>query len=119
MRERAGLRPLLVVFAVLSLVATAIASNATGSSSRSQNTAPASLAGTPAAPFSTGTRMAPGGGWVPAAAYPRTNVRYALADLGEMLYVIGGVSDGTRIPDVNRYNASTNAWAPLAPIPVA
>ena len=36
-----------------------------------------------------------------------------------MLYVIGGVSDGTRIPDVNRYNATTNAWAPLAPIPVA
>ena len=36
-----------------------------------------------------------------------------------MLYVIGGVSDGTQVTDVNRYNATTNAWTPLAPIPVA
>ena len=35
------------------------------------------------------------------------------------MYVIGGVSDGTRIPDVNRYDATTNAWTPRAPIPVA
>ena len=33
--------------------------------------------------------------------------------------MLGGVSDGTRIPDVNRYDATTNAWTPLAPIPVA
>jgi hypothetical protein len=25
-----------------------------------------------------------------------------------------GVSNGTRIPDVNRYNATTNTWTPLA-----
>ena len=46
-------------------------------------------------------------------------MRYAFADSGEDFYVIGGVSNGTRIPDVNRYNAGTNAWTPRAPIPVS
>ena len=49
----------------------------------------------------------------------RTIVRYAYAQIGEDLYVLGGVSDGTRVPDVNKYSATTNSWTPLAPIPVA
>src|SRR5207247_7081821 len=55
--------------------------------------------------------------WVAGAVYPRNIVRYAFAQVGENLYVLGGVSDGTRVPDVNKYNATTNTWTPLAPIP--
>ena len=46
-------------------------------------------------------------------------MRYAFGESGENLYVFGGVADGTRVPDVNRYNATTDTWTPLAPIPVA
>src|SRR4029077_20198272 len=53
------------------------------------------------------------------APYSQTIVRYAFAQNGEDHYVIGGVSDGTRVNTVNRYNATTNTWTPLAPIPVA
>ena len=31
--------------------------------------------------------------------------------------MLGGVSNGTIINDVNRYNATTNTWTPRAPIP--
>ena len=54
---------------------------------------------------------------MPAAPYPRTNVRYAFADQGEDLWVLGGVSNGAIHNDVNRYNATTNTWTPRAPIP--
>src|SRR5262249_40128149 len=57
--------------------------------------------------------------WVPGAVYPRTIVRYAFGQVGQDLYVIGGVSNGQRVGDVNKYNATTNTWTPLAPIPVA
>ena len=46
-------------------------------------------------------------------------MRYAFGENGENLYVFGGVADGTRVPDVNRYNATSDTWTPLAPIPVA
>ena len=49
---------------------------------------------------------------------PANIARYAFAQVGEDLYVLGGVSDGTRVNTVNRYNAVTNTWTPLAPIPV-
>src|SRR5580765_4417746 len=58
-------------------------------------------------------------GWNPAAPYPLNDVRYAFGENGENLYVFGGVADGTRVPDVNRYNATTTTWTPLAPLPVA
>src|SRR5438093_11050265 len=72
----------------------------------------------PAAPAGAFSMVAPYA-WVPAAVYPRTITRYAFTQVGEDLYVLGGVSDGTRVPDVNKYNATTNTWTPLAPIPVA
>src|SRR5690349_1092123 len=57
--------------------------------------------------------------WAAGAVYPSTIVRYAYAQSGQDLYVLGGVSDGTRVSAANRYNATTNAWTPLAPVPVA
>ena len=57
--------------------------------------------------------------WIPAAPYPTSIVRYAFAQVDENLYVIGGVSDGSVVSAVNVYNATTNTWSPLAPIPVA
>ena len=123
MRER--LRPWSWALALASLVllATVLSGTAIGASNdRAAVTASSSTTNLPRgsnlARGSYGS-VSPFGSWTPAAPYPRTNVRYAFADLGEMLYVIGGVSDGTRITDVNRYNATTNAWTPLAPIPVA
>src|SRR5262245_27166898 len=81
---------------------------------------PASVLGVagPAAPVGARGPVMPTA-WVPAATYPVTDVRYAFADAGEDLYVIGGVSNGTRIPDVNRYNATTDMWTSRAPIPVS
>src|SRR5262249_39293231 len=61
----------------------------------------------------------PPGQWDTAAPYPQSDVRYAFAQSGEDHYVIRGVSDGTRINAVNKYNATTDSWTPLAPIPVA
>src|SRR2546430_1209711 len=57
--------------------------------------------------------------WVASSPYPINIVRYAFAQVGENLYVIGGVSDGDRVSDANKYNATTNTWSSLAPIPVA
>ena len=46
-----------------------------------------------------------------------TIVRYAFAQVGEDMYVMGGVNDGAIINSVNRYNAVTNTWTPLADMP--
>ncbi len=51
--------------------------------------------------------------------YPTTITRYAYAQSGQDLYVLGGVSDGVRVATANRYNATTNIWASIAPVPVA
>ena len=59
------------------------------------------------------------GDWTPASPYPLNNVRYAFGQNGETMYVVGGVADGTRVPDTNKYDATTDTWSPLAPIPVA
>jgi hypothetical protein len=55
--------------------------------------------------------------WVAGAAYPSTITRYAFAQAGSDLYVLGGVSDGTVVTTMNRYNASTNMWTPRAALP--
>jgi hypothetical protein len=55
--------------------------------------------------------------WTAATPYPRGIVRYAFADTGESFYVIGGVSNGTRIDEVRRYDVSTNTWTLRAPLP--
>jgi hypothetical protein len=57
--------------------------------------------------------------WIPGAVYPSTISRYAFAQVGSDIYVMGGVSNGTRVTTMNRYNASTNTWTPLAAVPVA
>jgi hypothetical protein len=56
--------------------------------------------------------------WTAAATYPTTIARYGFAQVGQDLYVISGVSNGAIVNTVNRYNATTNVWSPLAPIPV-
>ncbi|HKP70990.1 MAG TPA: kelch repeat-containing protein [Pyrinomonadaceae bacterium] len=57
--------------------------------------------------------------WNTATVYPTTIVRYAFADNGEDFYLIGGVSNGTRVVNVNRYNTASGVWTPLAPLPAA
>jgi hypothetical protein len=57
--------------------------------------------------------------WVVAQAYPSTIVRYGFVQVGSDSYVIGGVSDGSRVTTMNRYNAATNTWTPRAAVPVA
>jgi hypothetical protein len=62
----------------------------------------------------------PSGLWVAAAPIPQGVVRYAHAQcLGEnRFYVISGVTTGgTLTGQVARYDASTNAWTPLAAFP--
>ncbi len=52
--------------------------------------------------------------WATATAYPIIIGRYAFAQVGEDLYVIGGVSNGAIVATANRYNAGTNTWTPIA-----
>jgi len=61
------------------------------------------------------------GGWVPA--LPLTGaglVRYAHAQCigSNSFYLISGVANGAIVTTVQRYDAGTNTWNPLAPIPV-
>ena len=55
--------------------------------------------------------------WIAAAPYPQVVSRYAFVQNGEDIYVISGFSGGGNTDAVNRYNATTNTWTPLAPIP--
>ena len=60
------------------------------------------------------------GTWIPGATLPVGVVRYAMAQCaGEnMFYTISGVTTGGQLTTANqRYNAATNTWATLAPIP--
>ena len=60
------------------------------------------------------------GTWIPGATLPTGVVRYAHAQcLGEnIFYAISGVAPGGVITPANqRYNAATNTWTTLAPIP--
>jgi hypothetical protein len=78
------------------------------------NTATATATATP-----TATVACTPGAWTAAAPVPIPISRYAFARNGQDLYVLGGVSNGSRVATVNRYNATTNVWTPLANIPVA
>jgi hypothetical protein len=62
---------------------------------------------------------APNASWAVATTYPIPIARYAFAQNGDDMYVISGVTSGALTPTVRRYNAVTNAWTPLADIPVA
>ena len=62
----------------------------------------------------------PGGGpgpWTTGNPYPITDVRYGFVQTATHLYVFGGVSDGTRVNNVNRMDLSTGTWEPRAPMP--
>jgi hypothetical protein len=64
----------------------------------------------------------PCGSWFnTTASYPITDVRYgfAQANVGgtNYFYVFGGVSNGTRVNNVNRYNLTTGLWEARAPMP--
>ena len=45
-----------------------------------------------------------------ASPYPTTIVRYGFAQTATDFYVFGGVSDGLRVTNVNRYNLATGMW---------
>ena len=44
-------------------------------------------------------------------------MRYGFAQTATHFYVFGGVSDGTRVPDVNRLDLATGTWESRAPMP--
>ncbi len=56
--------------------------------------------------------------WFSATSYPETICRYAFAQVGEDLYVMSGVDNGSVVNTCNRYNTGTNAWTPLAAVPI-
>jgi dockerin type I repeat protein/Kelch motif protein len=55
--------------------------------------------------------------WTAGAVSPPV-ARYAFAQAGEDLYVISGEGAAGPVTTVKRYNATTNVWTTLAPIPV-
>jgi PKD repeat protein len=60
--------------------------------------------------------------WNMATPYPMGIVRYGQAQCAgdtNSFYIIGGVSNGSIVADVNRYDADTDTWTPLAPMPGA
>src|SRR4029450_9951134 len=57
------------------------------------------------------------GPWVAANAYPLNIVRYGFAQTATHFYVFGGVADGTRVNNVNRYDLASGTWEPRAPMP--
>ena len=61
---------------------------------------------------------APSASWNSGAAFPSTIARYGFAQNRQEMYVIAGVSNGSVVATVRRYDAATNVWTPLAAIPV-
>src|SRR5206468_7237293 len=57
------------------------------------------------------------GPWSTASPYPITDVRYAFAQTATHLYVFGGVSNGTRVNNVNRLVLATGMWEARAAMP--
>ena len=49
----------------------------------------------------------------------RSEAAYGETTHGGFLYVIGGVSSGTAVPDVQRYDPVTDTWTALASMPTA
>jgi N-acetylneuraminic acid mutarotase len=80
---------------------------------------PASVAGIAAGPAAQSPDPLVPLSWSAGLAYPQTICRYAFAQVGEDVYVIGGVSNGTRQTTVRKYSPAANTWTLLAPIPVA
>src|SRR4029077_3201599 len=57
------------------------------------------------------------GPWSTASPYPITDLRYGCAHTATHFYVFGGVSNGTRVPDVNRMVLATGMWESRAAMP--
>src|ERR1051326_5118325 len=79
-------------------------------------TATPTVAGT-ATPTPTCGGAGTPGPWASASPYPITDVRYGFAQTATHFYVFGGVSNGTRVNNVNRYNLATGMWEARAPMP--
>ena len=77
---------------------------------------PTSIGGTPTPTPTCGPGGTPGP-WNIITPYPITIVRYGFAQTATYLYVFGGVSNGTRVNSVNRWNISTGGWESQAPMP--
>ena len=52
------------------------------------------------------------GPWTTASPYPIPDVRYGFAQTATHFYVFGGVSNGTRVNNVNRMDIATGMWQP-------
>ena len=76
---------------------------------------PTATAGTPT-PTPTCVPGTPGP-WSTATPYPIPDVRYGFAQTATHFYVFGGVSNGTRVPDVNRMDLATGMWQSRAAMP--
>ena len=72
-------------------------------------------------PTPTATVCAAGtpGPWTAAAPYPETIVRYGFAQVADSFYVIGGVSNGSAVTTVYRYDVGPGTWTQLADDPGA
>ena len=57
------------------------------------------------------------GPWSTASPYPITDVRYGFAQTATHFYVFGGVSNGTRVHNVNRLDLATGMWQSRAAMP--
>jgi hypothetical protein len=79
-------------------------------------TATATTTGTPSA-TPTCTPGGTPGPWSTASPYPIPDVRYGFAQTATHFYVFGGVSNGTRVPDVNRLDLATGMWQSRAAMP--
>jgi len=84
-------------------------------------TATATATATPTAGTPTPTPTCSGGGtpgpWVAAAPVPVNLARYGFVQVGNLFYIVGGVSNGSVVSTLYRYDAVANAWATLASAP--
>src|SRR5436190_12423589 len=55
--------------------------------------------------------------WSAGSPYPVPISRYAFAQTGTHFYVFGGVSNGSRVNNVNRMDIATGVWQSRAPMP--
>ena len=72
---------------------------------------------TPTATCPPGNPNGGAGAWTAQASYPTTIVRYGFVQTATDFYVFGGVSDGSEVNNVNRYNIASGTWTPLSPMP--
>jgi hypothetical protein len=57
--------------------------------------------------------------WLSGLNYPTTICRYAFVQVDDDVYVIGGVSGGTRVTAVQKYSPTANTWTARASLPLA